>query len=249
MYLSKNKTITLLLSFLVSLHLTANEISIKTENYPPYSMQIDGKIEGLSVNVLEAMFKQMKANLDKSDITLTSWSDAYSSTLKNKDTMVFSTTKTNSRKDLFKWVGPISNVKIGLITLKDNDITINQEKDLNNYTIGSVKKDIGENLLLEKNFNKKNLDSIDGTNSLATLFYKLERRKIDMIAYDTRVALYSAELNGYDKDEYKIVYTLGNKDLYFAFNKHTPDKIIEKWQKALDEIKENGQYKKIIEKY
>jgi len=39
------------------------------------------------------------------------------------------------------------------------------------------------------------------------------------------------------------------KDLYIAFNKNTPDTIIEKWQKALDDIKKDGTYQKILNKY
>lgn len=243
------KSFIIFVTFFVYITLSANEISIKTENFPPYSMKVNGEIQGLSVNVLEAMFKQMGKNFDNSNIELTSWSKAYSFTLENKNSVLFSTIKTDARKNLFKWVGPIADAKIGLITLKDNDISITEDTDLNKFVIGSVKNDIGEALLLEKGFDRNGLVSIDGTNSLATLFYKLERSKIDVISYDTKVAMYSAELNAYDKDEYEIVHTLGVNKLYFAFNKSTPDEIIEKWQNALDEIKSNGIYKKIIEKY
>lgn len=237
------------LTLFIYIGLNANEISIKTENFPPYSMEINGEMQGLSVNVLEAMHKQMGTVLDKSNIELISWSEAYSFTLENKHSMLFSTIKTPSREKLFKWVGPIADAKIGLISLKDRDITIKKDTDLNSFVIGSVKNDIGETLLLERDFDRSSIDSIDGTNSLPTLFYKLERSKIDMISYDVKVALYSAELNGYDKDEYEMVYELGSKKLYFAFNIETPDEVIVKWQKALDEIKSNGVYENIIKNY
>ena len=227
----------------------ANDIKMMTENYPPYNMEIDGELQGLSIDVIESMLKQMHLKKDKYDIELLSWSKGYSSALNIKDNMVFSTTRTKSRENLFKWVGPISKTTIGIISLKSKNIVIKNISDLEKYKIGAIKKDIGETLLLENKIPRNNIDSIDGINSLATSFYKLERDKIDMFSYETKVAKYSAELNGYDVSEYEVIHILENNQLYFAFNKQTSDDIINKWQKALDTIKSNGTYDKIIKKY
>jgi len=242
------KLITLLLVLSV-ITLQATDIKMKTENYPPYNMDVDGKLTGLSVEILEAMLKQMGYSESISNLELTSWSDAYTSAINNKNSMVFSTTRTKSREDLFKWVGPISKVTIGVVALKDKEISIKNVSDLNKYKIGTAKDDAGEILLLENGIDKKNFYRLDGTNSLATLLYKMEREKIDMVAYDTRVAMYSIDLNGFESDDYEVIYTLAKKGLYFAFNKKTDDVIIKKWQKALDTIKANGIYNKIIKKY
>jgi len=42
---------------------------------------------------------------------------------------------------------------------------------------------------------------------------------------------------------------LGSKDLYFAFHIDTPDAVIEKLQAALDTIKLDGEYEKILNRY
>jgi len=243
------KKIIVMLFFLFSITSQATDIKMKTENYPPYSMEVDGELQGLSVDILESMLQQMGSIKNKSDVELTSWSDAYSWALNNKNGMVLVATMTKSRRNLFKWVGPISKTTIGVISLKNKSVVIKNVLDLNKYKIGTIKKDIGETLLLENGINKNNMTSIDGTNSLATLFYKLEREKIDMMAYETKVAMYSADLNGFESDKFEVIYTLANNELYFAFNKQTPDKTIQKWQKALDSMKSNGTYDKILKKY
>ncbi len=244
------KRIFTILLFLGVVNFTqANDIKMMTENYPPYNMEVDGELQGLSIDILDAMLKQMKSKNNKFDIELLSWSKAYTSALEIKNNMVFSTTRTKSREDKFKWVGPIIRTTIGITALKSRNIVIKNISDLKNYKIGAIKKDIGETLLLENKVSKSSIDSIDGINSLATSFYKLEREKIDMFAYETKVAKYSADLNGYDVDDYEIIYTLENNHLYFAFNKQTSDNIINKWQKALDIIKSNGIYDTIIKKY
>ena len=219
------------------------------DNYPPYNMEIEGELHGLSIDVLEAILKQMKSKQNKFDVELLPWSQAYSTAQKTKNSMLFSTTRTKSREKLFKWVGPITKTMIGVIALKVKNIVINRESDLGKYRIGAIVKDIGAILLSEKKVPKQNIYSIDGLNSIATNFYKLERDKIDMFAIETKVAKYSADLNGFDSDDYEVVYILEDNSLYFAFNKLTSDATIQKWQKALNTIKSNGIYDKIIKKY
>jgi len=233
----------------VTIFLNATDIKMMTENYPPYNMEVDGKLQGLSVEILDAILKSMKSKKNIYDVELLSWSKAYSTAKNKKNHMVFSTTRTKNRENMFKWVGPIAKTTIGITALKNKEIVIKNINDLKKYKIGCIAKDIGEILLLENKIPKENLKSIDGINSLATSFYKLERDRIDMFAYETKVAKYSADLNGYDPDEYEVVYTLKKSELYFAFNKLTSDDIIKKWQKALDDIKANGIYQEIVKKY
>ena len=228
---------------------TTDEIKIFTEQYPPYNMKSDDKLSGLSVDVLDAMFKQMKSKQNINDITLTNWSRAYSIAKKKKNTMVFSTTRTQSRENSFKWVGPIIHTTVGIIALKDKNIKINKVSDFSNYKIGAVLKDIGETLLLDLGVDKKQIQHVVGQNAINLSFTKMQKNRIDMFAYDTNVAFVNAKNEGFDVSIYEVIYTLKKGELYFAFNKNTDEKIIKKWQKALDTIKSNGIYKKILKKY
>ncbi len=47
----------------------------------------------------------------------------------------------------------------------------------------------------------------------------------------------------------KMEEAIYESKLYIAFNKNTKNSIIKKWQKALNEIKTDGTYEKIINKY
>ena len=242
------KILTILFILGITTFTQATNIKMMTENYPPYNMEVNGELQGLTIEVTEAILKEIGSKKNKFDIELLSWSKVYSTTLNTKNHMI-SATRTAQREKLFKWVGPVSKTTIGIIALKSKNIVIKKISDLNKYKIGAVKKDIGEVLLLKNNVPSKNIKVLDGTNSLANAFYKLERDKIDMFAYETKVAKYSADLNGYDTNEYEVVYILKNAELYFAFNRLTPNATVQKWQKALDTIKANGIYDRIIKKY
>ncbi len=243
----------ILLGLLVSsLFATADadtNIKIYTEHYPPNNMKIGGKLTGSSVEVLDAMFKQMNSNQRIEDIKLTNWSRAYSVALKLPNSMVFSTTRTKAREKLFKWVGPISTTTVGVIALKSKNIVIKDISDFANYKIGAVLKDVAEQLLLEKGVSKRNIQHVNGADAIKMSFNKMEKDRIDMFAYNTIVALNDAKKNGFDTSKYEIIYKLTVADLSFAFNKKTDDKIIQKWQNALDKVKANGTYSNIMNKY
>ena len=123
------------------------------------NMNVNGKLQGISVDIIDAMFKQMGSKRTKDSIKLKPWATGYKITLKKKNCMLFSTTRTAQRENLFKWVGPIIATKIGIIAPKEKHIKISNVKELNNYKIGAVIKDIGEQLLIAQGIPKHNIDS------------------------------------------------------------------------------------------
>jgi len=245
------KKIVLLLA--LSLSLFANqtqEVKIYTEHYPPYNMKsVSGKLKGSSIDVLDAVFKEMGLTQTIKDVKLRSWAKSYRVAQKVKNAMVFSTTRTDSREKFFKWVGPIATATVGVVALKSKNIVINKISDFNKYKIGVVLDDVGETLLLDAGVDKKYIQYVKGEDAINISFTKMEKNRIDMFAYNINVAFANAKMEGYDIGKYEIVYTLKIGQQYFAFNKDTDDAIIQKWQNALDAIKKNGTYKKIHNKY
>ncbi len=226
------------------------EIKMYTEHYPPYNMKSkDGKLVGSSIEVLEAVLKKMDSKQGLKDVKLRSWAKSYSVAQKKKNAMVFSTTRTESREALFKWVGPIATATVGVVALKSKHIVIDKISDFNNYKVGAVLKDIGEILLLDAGVNKNSIYYVKGKDAINILFNKMQKNRIDMFAYNLNVAFSNAKIEGFDINKYEIVYTLKVGYQYFAFNKNTDDKVVQKWQNALDAIKKDGTYDKIHSKY
>ncbi len=225
------------------------KITMMTEVYPPYNMQVDGRLEGISVDILEGILKILETGQTRDDVILTNWSRAYSMAVKKKNHMVFSTTRTALRDSLFKWVGPIIKTTISVIAPKEKAIVINTLSDLNQYRIGTVLKDVGEQILFASGIDKKQIHSIGGKNAIDLSFKKMENNRIDMFAYEVNVARYEAKRKGYNMADFEVVYTLKEGELYYAFNRGTDDEIIAQWQSALDTLKANGFYNKILDKY
>ena len=65
---------------------TIDDLYFITENYPPYNFEDDGKLQGISVDLLVLIFKKLKAQKTIDDIHLKPWARGYSALLKKKNT-------------------------------------------------------------------------------------------------------------------------------------------------------------------
>ena len=218
-----------------------------TENYPPYNFQKENQIQGISVDILKELLK--KTHSSNNNIKILPWARGYHYVQTVKNTALFSMVRTPEREHLFKWVGPIMTTTNSLITLKEKHIKIESIKDLHKYKIGVVRDDIGEQLLLNMGISKLQLESTGGIDAIHKLIKMLNKNRFDIWSYDYSVARWELKKNDYDINNYEIIYTLNKSELYFAFHKETPKKVIKQLQKALDELKNDKKYQEIIDKY
>jgi polar amino acid transport system substrate-binding protein len=231
--------------------LLAEKITFYTEEYPPYNYKGSQQVEGMAVDLLDAMFKVSGENYTRNDIKVVPWTRGYNLTLRDPNTCLFSMTRTEKREDSFYWVGPITNTTIVLIAKKDRNIKINDVAEIKNYKIAAIKEDIGEQLLLENGIKKSDIDLASNNHSN---ILKLKKGRVDLWAYEGNVASWQLKQEGENPKDYEKVYTLSSGELYFAFSKQTPKSVIVKYQKALDQLRKtdangNSQYKEIMSKY
>ncbi len=228
---------------------TVDDLIIMTENYPPYNFEKEGKLKGISVDLIASILKRVGSKQTVEDIRLLPWARGYLLVLNQKNTSLFSTTRTAEREELFKWVGPITTTTIGLIALKERGIKISSLDDLENYKVGVVRSDIGEQLLVNAGVPLQELDQIGGLDVISTSITKLTKGRIDMWSYETNVALWEIKAEGLSVDDYEIVHVLKEGELFFAFHKDTPEELLQQLQSALDALKADGTYQTIIDKY
>ena len=231
--------------FLFTISFSNDKIKLLTEEYPPFQMVVDGELSGISIEIIKELQKRV-GNSEK--IRVFPWNRGYNLTLKKEGYALFLTTRTTKREKLFKWVGPILDYEVLFFKLKSNKKEYHTLNDVRKAkSIGVVKNDVKEQLLIENNFN--NLQYII-SGSIQTNLQKLVNGQIELWP------------SGYKSTQYVIKkYKLENivvatkthlftqASLNIAFNKNTPEHIIKKWQNALDDIKKDEIYTKILNKY
>ncbi|MBF0303167.1 MAG: transporter substrate-binding domain-containing protein [Desulfamplus sp.] len=226
-----------------------NDLMLMTEKYPPFNFEQNGQLQGISVDLMEAMLKRAGSDKTRKDMQLLPWARGYHFLQNEKNACLFATTRTEEREKLFKWVGPISETTIVLTARKDRKLSINSSDDLKKYKIGAVIQDVGEQLLLEAGLSKKEIDSIGGTDAIFKSIKKMNIGRLDAFAYEESVMKWELKQQGFDVNLYETVYVLKAGELYYAFHKDMPEDVIKKMQEALDALKKDGEYQKIRDAY
>ncbi len=246
------KIITLVAALVLTLGLAAtamasgaDDLTYMTEQYPPYNYEENGKVTGISVDLLSAMLKEMGSAKTAADFALLPWAQGYKRVQEEAGTCLFSMTLTDARKPLFKWVGPYIETNISVVA-KKGAVSIGSAADLGKYTFGVIRDDIGMQLLEENGLSQ---DKMDITAKMSSNLKKLERGRIDAVAYDQSVTMFMIKQAGMNPAEYEAAYVLKSGGLYFAFNKNVPDSLIAEFQQALDTLKADGTYQKILDRY
>ncbi|WP_072680846.1 transporter substrate-binding domain-containing protein [Arcobacter sp. LA11] len=224
--------------FLIPILSSAQEIEILTEEFPPYNYNYNDKPVGISTEITQEILKRLKQN---HTIKIVPWTKAYNHVLKNKNTMLFSTTRTKEREELFKWVGPLVPNNIVLFAKKGTNRAIKTLMDAKKVQkIGVYKDDSGEQILSKEGFT--NLDSVlDNKLNLQ----KLSRGEIDLWIINEVTGEHMIRETGLSNEIEKVL-DVKRYYMYLAFNKNTPDETIIKWQNTLDNIKVDGTYTQIF---
>jgi polar amino acid transport system substrate-binding protein len=221
-------------------------VVLLTENFPPYNMATDGKnfaqesnIEGIAVEIVRQTFK--RAGIGYSMTLRFPWERIYKLALEKPGYGVFVTARLPERESLFKWVGPIGPDDWVMLARAGSPIELKSLEQARQYKIGAYKGDaIAEEL------------SRQGLNPLTVLSDKDNAKKlvdgqIDLWATGDPAGRYLARQEGVSG--LKTVLRFNQAELFLALNKQTPDEVVAKLQKALDDMRAEGLVDKIQGNY
>ena len=223
-------------------------IEYYTEDFPPYNMpDKDGYATGVNTDIVVEMLKVMKSRKTVKDIQVVTWARGYAQAEKvDSNTALYSTTRTKKREYLFKWVGPLSTSKNGLIVLKGNPKGVAKTvggRFKHGFLYGTIKEDLGEQLLLTDGVPTNQIQS---TFDFLQLINLLKSKRIDCISYNSDVAMWLIQANGFDTRDFEVI---GSQEIgrhYIAFSLGVSDRVIDIHQRALDEVKTNKQFMDLL---
>lgn len=226
---------------------TVPRFTIMTEEWEPYNFQKDGVVKGISTDILVLMLEKTGSSQGRNDIIIYPWVRAYKHTQENPGTILFTTTRTEKREKMFKWVGSIFEIEFNIYALKSRNIKINSPEDLKKYKIGTLRGDVTEDLLVKNaGLIKDNFYQV-GLNLRNTK--KLSAGRIDLIAQSNDTTIATCREAGIDPNTFEAVLMLDKKSMYYAFHKDTPDSLITIFQMAFDDIKNSGKLTEIFQNY
>jgi polar amino acid transport system substrate-binding protein len=222
------------------------KLLIMTEDYAPYNFTKDDKVQGIAVDAMVEMLKKIGSDQTRKDIQLLPWARGYRVIQDEPKAVLFSTTRTKERENLFKWVCPIATLRTDMIALKEKNIKITSDAELLDYRIGCVRDDVGQQVTVATGVPVKKLDL---NTAYEMNVNKLNAGRIDLYASSMDSVTVYAQKIGIDPSKFESVYILDESHLCYAFNPGVPDEAVSQLQKALDEIIADGTYEKISHMY
>ncbi|WP_432735967.1 substrate-binding periplasmic protein [Maridesulfovibrio sp. FT414] len=223
----------------------AKEFTIFVDEWPPYNFNENGKIVGISTEIIETALQ--KANVQYK-LVLYPFKRALLTVRKTPGTMLFTVARIPQREDMFAWIGPLHPRKLYLYKLKNRtDIRITDVKDIKKYRTGVLSGGSVEQFFITNGFHKSNYHLVSDSDQLLKLLFK---KRVDLIPGDPLDLAYQAKNLKYKFSELEIAYFLSEEGGYYMIaNKDTSDKILERIQKSLEDIMATGLRDRIIQKY
>ncbi|WP_213880875.1 transporter substrate-binding domain-containing protein [Pseudomonas sp. dw_358] len=227
----------------------AEPLTVVTEELPPYNMVRNGKVTGMSTEVVEAVLRQ--ADL-QGNIRSMPWARAYDIGLHGVDVLIYSIARTPERESLFQWVGSIAPSRLFLYSVASHPIQLKTLDDARHYQIGTVKDDVSEQYLIAKGFVVgQNLQS---SNKYESNYEKLKLGHVDLWVSNEMNAHYLARSSGADPSVMLVpslaLDELSLKDgLYLACSVNTSADTVERLRVALKAIEDNGVYAEIVARW
>ncbi|MEW9899581.1 transporter substrate-binding domain-containing protein [Chitinivorax sp. PXF-14] len=239
-----NKSALLAASLLWIGSASAADLVAYTEEWPPYNYLDQGKVRGISTDLLRAMCSE--AALD-CRFELVPWARAYAMALNRPNTLVYTTARKPEREQSFTWIGPILPRATWVFGLRESDLGIKHYEDLNHYRIGVVRSEASISDLLGKDVQADAMlqDSSDAAITLLLL------RGVVQAVVNTEVGmaweLYKA---GASPDRAVKLLPLSDQGAYYyALNLKSDPAIATKLQDALEKLRKSGQLARIVAQY
>lgn len=241
--LSICRTVGLLTGLLIAAQ-PALALKVLTEENPPLNYTENKKLTGMATEVVQEMGKRAKMKLD---FEVMAWNKAYEKAQADKETCLYSTARLPNRENAFKWVGPIAVNKWGLFALGGFKQEIKSLNDAKPFRIGGVARDAKTEFL--KQWGVTNIFEVedDRLNPGKLTLNRKETGKIDLwitsVASANQVAA-RAKVPGV-----KLVYLAREEESYLACSPRTSADTLKALAGALDGMKKDGAYSKIIKAY
>lgn len=231
-----------LLACALSLLVQAQPLHLYTEQSPPINFSDNGEPAGLATEVVREIMRRSGQN---APIQVVPWTRGYWLARTRANTGLFITMRTEQREALFKWVGPLTRSVTGFYALRSAAINIDSLEQARTFREIAVPRDwYSHQRLVAEGFN--NLNPV--TNPLQMMsMLKQGRAKLmvlDDLSLDSMLAM-----GDIPRDEVQLLFNFMHSDSYIAFSLGTDDALIQRWQRELDEMKADGSFAAIHQKW
>lgn len=223
-----------------------NQLTIYTEHFPPYSFMANETVTGLNTELVRLSCEKVGINCR---FLLYPWLRAYEVAQKDPAAAVYSTARHALREPLFKWVGPLAHSQAYLYRLKSRpEVNPATLEDAKRFVVAVARGDVYELYLKSLGFEHGiNLLGLTAKSDAVGLFLQ---GKVDLLIGSELVVPIWLEKYNVTPQSIEPVLDLPIAGAnYLALNLAVPNETVQKLQLALDELRANGEFQRLMTQY
>jgi len=220
---------------------TADDLKLFTEEYPPLTFSRDGAATGLDTEVVEEIMRRLGIT---AKIEVVPWARGYKLVLNAPNVGLFATTRTPEREKLFKWVGPISATTAHFYSLRGGARFESLDRARSAERILIPREWYLEQMLRDMGFT--NIYTVSAPIEAVRM---LVGKRAPLMALDDITLADTLSAGGVDPQLIEPGVLISQAVQYIAFSSDAPDTMIARWQKALDDMKSDGSFDRLYEKW
>ncbi len=230
------------LSLMLPVFAHAGDYEMLAIVYPPLVYAENGRLWGVAPKVVAEIQKIVG---DDSPLRETPWLRGYDQAQKMPKQGMFAIVRIPEREKLFKWVGPIFGEGDYFFKHKGAALQVQTLDDARRVPRIAVRKDGYTHQTLAA----RGFDNLDVGPTYESSYLKLVEDRVDLVLMGERTYYYMVKQAGLNPAEFERTNCkLGDSTAWLAFSLDVPDEAIREWQNALDSLKANGVYQRIMDR-
>lgn len=218
-------------------------IRFYAESNPPWSFEIDGRPSGINVDILVEALTRLGIPKPRSKIIMAPWSRGFAEAQKVEKVGLIGVVRTQAREKLFKWIGPVGAMQIGLVGKTNVAPSLDE---LGKFSYVAIRDGVAAYRLTLLNLPpEKTLHAVSSEHAAVLLI----KDRVDLWAGSDTMIYSALKMHGEDETAYQMLHTFDPMPLYFVLSPKTKDTLVFALQAALDEIRDSSRCTEVIESY
>lgn len=205
--------------------------------FPPFEYMEEGKITGFDMDLIKEIAKEMGTEIKIEDMTFDGLLPALQA--KKVDVVIAGMTANDERRKAVSFTAPYYTAS-QVIVVKDGDNSVKSFDDLKGKKVGVMLGFTGDLVVSEIEG-----VTVERYNASYAGIMALQADKVDAVVLDSEPAKNFVSKN----DGLAIAEADAAKEEYAIAVRKEDKELLEKLEKALKSVKENGKYEELLKKY
>ncbi len=217
----------------------ATELKALTAELPPYTISADAPLPGIGHELVQEISHRSGVQID---IEYMPWKRAQNMAKETPNTLVFGLTRTPTREPDYMWITKLVDSSDIFVTMDKNVDSYDTAKDLSKIAVmGGTPR--------EKSLVKNGVENIELVPEEQLCAKMLQAGRVEgWYTLDHRAAFIWKQ-EGNKLTDLVLGAPVQTQEIWLAANKDMPAEDVEKIKSAMEDIKADGTYDKIFQKY